>query len=155
MADVEYLVKSLTSWRSISDHLTQYQRHIDQNLKNVKLDLDEVSQEHTVLREIVSQLLIKQMTAPEKEWIDMSDTLLEKVHSIDTRLTRTETLVEQISIKLDKMDTKIDGLATKDHVELQVSKSETSMIKWIIGTTVIGIGLLSGIVFGIIKSVQP
>jgi hypothetical protein len=44
---------------------------------------------------------------------DMSQEIIEKVHSIDLRLTRTETIVTEMNTKLDKMDVKLEKLDSK------------------------------------------
>jgi len=90
---------------------------------------------------------LKQISVGNKGGESMNEELVQKVHSIDIRLTKTETIVQHISDKLDRMDAKLDSVATKDFVEKVVGKSEISTLKWIIGT---GVGV-AALVIGIIK----
>lgn len=115
-------------------------------------DVSSVRQELCNIAESITQITtsINQMIT-DKEGDYMSTEITEKIHSIDVRLSRTETLLETINNKLDGMDRKMDTLATKEYVDKKSAETESSLLKWIIGTGLTGAAVTSGIVFGLIK----
>jgi hypothetical protein len=58
---------------------------------------------------------------------DMSQEIIEKVHDIDLRVTRTETIVNEMNTKLDKMDLKLEKLDSKIS-ELPTKSDMTSIV---------------------------
>lgn len=142
----------------------------DKILSSLQTIMDQLVHIVATQNEITEQY--KEVSTLSQEGDSMSSEIIEKIHSIDIRLSKTETLVGEINTKLDRLDSKLDQivtkefvekkaaemeasltktLATKEYVGQKASETEASLLKWIIGTAIASAALISTIVFGIIK----
>lgn len=100
----EFLRRDLkNSLTGIAAYLKQYQKYFDDNLSNVRIDVDQVIQDNAEFRESVRQLMVGQYIASSKEGENMNETIAE----LKTKVSGIETTVNGINVNVGKLETEM------------------------------------------------
>lgn len=60
----------------------------------------------------------------------------EKISSIETKSAVNESVVKGIDAKIDKLDIKLDKLASKEYLDGKISESQNALLKYMITTAI-------------------
>lgn len=85
------------------------QKYIDEHIKNVRLEVKEVSEQ---FNDVFQQLSARNFTASAKEEGDMSD-LVEKLHNIENRLSVAENEIKHISLAVSRVEQSVENVNQK------------------------------------------
>jgi len=111
MSDIKYdLFRSIDFVaKSMRFQLVNYQNQVDEKIKNVTLDLNQVQQENAVIKDVLGQLFIERLAAPSKEGDFMSEIveIKTKVNDIDATVRKMES---DIAIVKTTMELKFDSI---------------------------------------------
>lgn len=163
------------SLEGIAKVFQQYQKHFDDSLSHVRIDVDRIFQENEAIKEIIFQQYSGQfISATEEGEHEMKETLVElksKTNDIDLNVRTLEKSVavientikinfENINKSLVDIKSSIDALSapiSSLSIQSVEAKSEISSIKtrladlatnrkWLITTIIAGLGLAATIV---------
>lgn len=141
-------------------------KEFEENIKNVRMQLKDAARGNVYLQEVLKQLFIENYTAPSRE----GDDIMNEISTMNARLSVVETEVKNITTTVNRMETALANMPTKDFIEniilkatvkydteIAVIKNNISEInkkadntvtnrKWIVTTVVAALGLIATVI---------